>query len=298
MHGPSDSITLIDVPQKKNRYPDQARWLLRIAGLRAKKSLGQNFLIDDGIRDAIISAAELSDDDMVIEVGSGLGMLTNEMAKRAGRVVAVELDSSLARRLQQNLKRLGNVEVICSDILKLNLTEVLRGSESYKVVANIPYYITSPILQYFTHAAKRPSLMVIMMQKEVAEEITAPPGRMNFLSVSMSLFSRPEIVCQVPATSFYPVPGVDSAVVRFDMLIQPAANVDSIEKFLQFIHCGFGAPRKVIRNSLAIGLKIEPNEADKILTKVGIDPQRRPGTLLMDEWAAVYKAAGDNVCSK
>ena len=298
VHGPFDSDKLINVPQKKIKHFDHAGRLLHSTGIKARKSLGQNFLIDNSVRDAIINEAGLSVGDTVIEVGPGMGVLTGEIARRAGRVVAVELDGSLARYLQQKMKRLGNVEVICSDILKLDLMDVLHGSENYKVVANIPYYITSPVLHYFMNALKRPLLMIIMMQKEVAEAITAPPGRMNFLSVSMRIYSHPSIVCRAPAASFYPAPAVDSAVVRFDMLPKPAVNVENPENFLQLIHYGFSAPRKMIRNSLAIGLKMEPDEADKILSDAGIDPQRRPATLSLDEWALLYKAAGGTLCSE
>jgi 16S rRNA (adenine1518-N6/adenine1519-N6)-dimethyltransferase len=282
------------VPHKKARHPDQAHRLLRSAGLKARKGLGQNFLTDNNIRDEILAAASLSPGDMVIEVGPGLGMLTEELVKVAGKVVAVELDDSLAERLRKKLKSSDNIEVVSSDILKLDLQSVLKGAGSYKVVANIPYYITSPILHYFMHAGTRPVLMVIMMQKEVAEDVTAPPGKMNFMSVSMRIFSRPEMVCVVPAASFYPAPRVDSAVVRFNILEQPAVQVEDLEKFLEFIHCGFSAPRKKIRNSLSLGLKIEADEADKLLLKAGIDPQSRPGALLLEEWTGLYEARGES----
>ena len=282
------------MPHKKARHPDQAHRLLRSAGLKARKGLGQNFLTDNHIRDEILEAASLSPGDMVIEVGPGLGMLTEELVKRAGRTVAVELDDSLAERLRQKLKANASLEVISSDILKLDLAGILRGATGYKVVANIPYYITSPILHYFMHAGSRPSLMVIMMQKEVAEDIAAPPGKMNFMSISMRIFSRPQIVCTVPAASFYPAPRVDSAVVKFTLLDKPAIQVDDLDAFLEFVHSGFSAPRKKIRNSLALGLKIEPDEADALLLEVGIDPQRRPGSLLPEEWSSLYAAGRKN----
>jgi len=282
------------VPHKKARHPDQAHRLLRSAGLKARKGLGQNFLTDNNIRDNIVKAAFLSAGDTVIEVGPGLGMLTVEIVRQAGRVIAVELDDSLAERLRQKLKSSNNIEVISSDILKLDLIDVLKGAGSYKVVANIPYYITSPILHYFMHNELRPSLMVIMMQKEVAMDVAAPAGKMNFMSISMRIFSHPEIVCTVPAASFYPAPTVDSAVVRFTMLDRPAINIDNLEQFLEFVHSGFSAPRKKMRNSLSLGLKISPDEADELLLKAGVDPQRRPGTLLLEEWSRLHKAKEEN----
>ena len=282
------------MPHKKARHPDQAHRLLRSAGLKARKGLGQNFLTDNNIRDEIIKAASLSAVDTVIEVGPGLGMLTEELVKLAGRVVAVELDDSLAERLRQRLKTSANIEVISSDILKLDLNGLVNDMSGYKVVANIPYYITSPILHYFMHAEKRPSLMVIMMQKEVAVDVTAPPGKMNFISASMRIFSTPEIVCNVPPASFYPAPRVDSAVVRFTILDQPAVQVDDLDRFLDFLHGGFGAPRKKIRNSLAVGLKTSTEESDALLARAGIDSLRRPGTLLLEEWFRLFKIQRDN----
>lgn len=282
------------MPHKKARHPDQAHRLLRSAGLKARKALGQNFLTDNSIRDAILDAASLSPEDTVIEVGPGLGMLTEELVKKAGRVIAVELDGALAERLRQKLKAYGNLEIINSDILKLDLDGVLKKAGNYKVVANIPYYITSPILHFFMHASRRPSLMIIMMQKEVAEDVTAPLDKLNYISVSMRIFSRPEIVCNVPAASFYPVPSVDSAVVRFSMLEEPAVQVDNLEAFLKFVHSGFSAPRKKLRNSLALGLKMETEGADKILLKAGIDAQRRPGTLSPQEWYHLYRVKEGN----
>lgn len=277
------------MPHKKARQPYQAHRLLRSAGLRARKGLGQNFLIDNGIRDAILNAAALSSTDTVIEVGPGLGILTEELVKKASRVIAVELDDALSQRLQKKMRTIENLEVISADILKLPITDILKEERSYKVVANIPYYITSPILHFFIHAVIRPSLMIIMMQKEVAQDVTAPADRQSFLSISMRMFSRPEIVCNVPATSFYPVPAVDSAVVRFIMLEQPEIEVECIERFLAFLHCGFSAPRKKLRNSLSLGLKVETEITDRILLKANIDGRRRPGTLSPQEWYHLYR---------
>jgi 16S rRNA (adenine1518-N6/adenine1519-N6)-dimethyltransferase len=172
----------------------------------------------------------------------------------------------------------------------------LVGVSCYKVVANIPYYITSPILRYFTRADNRPVMMIIMMQEEVAREVTAPEGRMGFLAVSMRLFSNPEIILKVPADSFYPVPRVNSAVVRFNMLPAPALDITDIDGFLDLVHCGFASPRKQLRNSLSIGLKIEAAEADTILRRAGIDPGRRPGALYLPEWSALYREAGGRRC--
>ncbi len=269
------------------------RGQLKGAGLKARKSLGQNFLVNDNVRDNIIEAAGLSAGDTVIEVGPGLGILTEKLASHAGRVIAVELDDSLAERLTNRLVRFTNIHIINADILSLDLTALIKDG-TYKVVANIPYYITSPILRFFMQAELRPSLMVIMMQEEVARDVTAKPGAMGFLAVSMRLFSIPRLICRVPADCFYPAPRVDSAVVRFDILPRPAVEVGDVEGFLELVHAGFGAPRKQLHNSLAIGLGLEPAAAEKILVRAGIDSHRRPGTLTLDEWSALYREAGAN----
>jgi len=283
------------LPHKEKNSADRVRGQLKGAGLKAKKSMGQNFLVNEAVRDSIVEAAGLSDGDTVIEVGPGLGVLTEKLASQAGRVIAVELDDNLAERLTNRLARFSNIQIINADILSLDLSALVSGG-TYKVVANIPYYITSPILRFFIQAEPRPSLMVIMMQEEVARDITAKPGAMGFLAVSMRLFSIPRMICRVPADCFYPAPRVDSAVVKFDILPHPAVEVADVEGFLELVHAGFGAPRKQMHNSLAIGLGWEPAAADEILRRAGIDSRRRPGTLTLDEWAALYRAAGGAPC--
>ncbi len=283
------------MPHKYRETGHSFQRRLKSRGLRARKSLGQNFLVVDSIGEAIIEAAALAADDTVLEVGPGLGALTEKLADGAGRVIAVELDGGLVSRLRKKLAVHHNVTIVHADILKQDLHSLIEDS-SYKVVANIPYYITSPILRYFTRADKRPELMIIMMQEEVAREVTAPEGKMGFLAVSMRLFSNPEIILRVPAASFYPVPKVDSAVVKFNMLTAPALNIADIDGFFDLVHCGFSSPRKQLRNSLAIGLKIESAQAERILRRSGIDPGRRPGSLSLEEWSALYLAAGGGKC--
>jgi 16S rRNA (adenine1518-N6/adenine1519-N6)-dimethyltransferase len=257
--------------------------------LKAKKRLGQNYLVDQEIRDLIIEAAEISAKDTIIEVGPGLGVLTEKLAAAAGRVIAVELDETLVSRLRRKTERQAGIEIVHADILKVDLRNLLGGVASYKVVANIPYYITSPILHLFMHAELRPALMVIMMQKEVALDVTAGPGHMTFLAVSMQMFSRPVIVCAVPAASFDPKPAVDSAVVIFNMLKEITLPVGEMDQFLELVHAGFAAPRKKMRNSLALGMKVEPCEAELLLEEAGIDTQNRPGAVTLDEWVSLYR---------
>ena len=192
------------------------RQLLRQFGFKPKKRLGQHFLIDEAVLERILSAAEVSPGDIVVEIGPGLGVLTEGLAKRGARVIAVELDSKLVALLKKRLAAFPDVKIIRADILKVtprqllqdNLTasELVRG---YKVIANLPYYITSPVLRHFLEAQPRPSEMVVMVQKEVGEAIAATPGKMSLLSVKTQFYSKPAIISYVPAASFYPPPKVD-----------------------------------------------------------------------------------------
>jgi 16S rRNA (adenine1518-N6/adenine1519-N6)-dimethyltransferase len=277
------------VPKKTKTPSVEVKKTLSQSGLKAKKGLGQHFLVDEAVLKTIISAAELSSEDFVIEIGPGLGVLTAELAQSAGNVVAVELDSKLASRLKHKLSSLHNVIIINADILKVNLSDLIDRKNSYKVVANIPYYITSPILHYFIEASPKPSLMVVMVQKEVGKAIVAEPGEMTVLSVSLQVYSKPRIIAYVPSESFYPPPKVDSAIIRFDMLPEPAVKVADINNFLTFVRCGFRSPRKQLRNSLAQGLGIKQNEVTPLLTEAKIEPQRRPETLNLNEWQRLYE---------
>jgi 16S rRNA (adenine1518-N6/adenine1519-N6)-dimethyltransferase len=276
------------VPDKTTSFSAQVKNLLRQSGIKARKSLGQHFLIDESVLDAIITAAELSSKDVVIEVGPGLGILTRELARHAGNVIAVELDNELASLLQRRMAGLSNLLVINADILKMKPSQLLGGKKDYKVVANIPYYITSPVLRYFVEASPRPILMVVMVQKEVGEAIVAGPGKMSLLAVSLQVYSKPEIVAHVPARSFYPQPKVDSVVVRFNMLSEPAVNVKDMARFFDVVRSGFSSPRKQLHNSLAHGLGTKPAEVTPLLKQAGIDPQRRAETLSLKEWQNLY----------
>jgi len=273
---------------KTASFSAQVKNILRQSGLKARKSLGQHFLVDESVLDVIIAAADLSPSDTVIEVGPGLGILTSHLARHAGNVIAVELDNQLASLLQRRMAGLSNLRVIHGDILKLKLPQLLAGKIVYKVVANLPYYITSPVLRYFAEGSPRPSLMVMMVQKEVGEAIVAGPGNMSLLAVSLQVYSKPEIVSYVPAGSFYPQPKVDSVIVRFNMLPEPTVKVKDMARFFEVVRGGFSAPRKQLHNSLAHGLGIKPAEVAPLLKQAGIDPQRRAETLDLKEWQELY----------
>jgi 16S rRNA (adenine1518-N6/adenine1519-N6)-dimethyltransferase len=260
---------------------------LRRLGSQAKKGLGQHFLTDGGVLKKILSAAELTPDDTVIEVGPGLGILTQELVKSASRVIAIEVDPHLAESLQSKLSNFPNLTVLNADILELDPSELAKNSD-YKVVANLPYYIAAPILRHFLEASLKPKLMVVMVQKEVAQSMVAGPGDMSILGISVQLYGKPSIVDYVPAESFYPQPKVDSAIVRIDVYSEPAVAVTDIAGFFDIVRAGFSTPRKQIRNSLAIGLDRPSAEVSDILKGAEIDPRRRPETLSLDEWARLH----------
>lgn len=279
----------------------QTRELLRRLDLTPRKGLGQHFLVDGGVLGHILAAAELNDTDMVLEVGPGLGVLTRELARRAGWVVAVELDSGLAAHLTQEIAPFANTTVLQGDILRLNLRELLSHGGShpaeYKVVANLPYFVASPIVRHFLEADFKPRLMVIMVQREVAEAMAARPGQMSLMSVSVQLYAHPHIVVRVPPHSFYPAPKVDSAVVRLELYPEPAVKVSSVQGFFKLVRAGFSAPRKQIHNSLAQGLGMSPQDVAKHLEIAGLAPQRRAQTLSLEEWARAWAEFADELTS-
>jgi 16S rRNA (adenine1518-N6/adenine1519-N6)-dimethyltransferase len=274
---------------------ERTKRLLRRFGVRARKGLGQHFLIDEEALQKIIEAAALSKEDTVIEVGPGLGILTAELAQRAGWVIAIELDDRLAAVLQKALPY-DNVIIINQDVLGTDPASLLERKAApfpaglrYKVVANLPYYITSPVLRHFLEASVKPQVMVVMVQKEVAEAIAAGPGRRSVLSISVQFYGRPEIVARLPAASFYPRPEVDSALVRIDVYPRPAVDVDA-DDFFRLVRAGFAAARKQAANSLAQGLRLPRDEVAARLEEADIAPQRRAETFTLEEWAALYRA--------
>jgi 16S rRNA (adenine1518-N6/adenine1519-N6)-dimethyltransferase len=268
-----------------SRVADSIPALLRAYDLSPRKGLGQNFLADPVALDRIVLAAELSPADTVLEIGPGLGTLTERLAAQAGRVVAVELDGRLADVVRERLAGLGNVEVIHGDVLDMADLGFL-GPEA-KVVANLPYYITSAVLRHLLDRPDRPRVVVVTVQREVAERIVAAPGDMSLLAVSIQFYGRPRIVARIPAGAFYPPPKVDSAVVRIDVSEQPAAALPpgvSEAALFRVVRAGFGQKRKTLRNALSAGLSLSPARAEEALRAAGIDPRRRAETLSLAEW--------------
>ena len=203
----------------------QTRALLERFGLSARKGLGQNFLIDRGVLDKIIAAAGIENTDTVVEVGPGLGVLTRALAEKAGKVVSVELDRNMVALLRETMAGVPNVAIVERDILDTP-PESLVGESNYKVVANLPYYITSPVLRHFLESTHQPQSLVVMVQKEVARQIVARPPETSLLSVAIQFFGTPRIVSYVPAGAFYPPPKVASAILRIDVLPERRLSVE------------------------------------------------------------------------
>ncbi len=270
-------------------------------GLAPRKRWGQHFLTDPRILESIADAAEITPAETVLEIGPGLGHLTRVMATRAGRVIAVEVDAALADKLRADLADYPNVVIIQGDILEREPLEwrALGGdkfeagrepaSVSYKVVANLPYYITSAILRYLLEAAVKPRIIVVMVQREVAQRMVARPPEMNLLAVTVQVMAEVKIVRTIAAGAFYPRPKVDSAVVRLDVLERPRFDIEDTRELFRLVRAGFGERRKQLRNSLSRGLELEPAAAERVLARAGIDARRRAESLSLAEWAALYR---------
>jgi 16S rRNA (adenine1518-N6/adenine1519-N6)-dimethyltransferase len=268
----------------ENLPPLNVASLLRAHGLSASKGLGQNFLQDDDVLAQIAGAAEITDQDDVLEIGPGLGSLTRHLAISARSVTAVELDENLLPVLGQVLKPFSNVRVVHGDILNFNPADLMPRPD-YLVVANIPYYITSAVFRHLLENPPRPRRIALTIQKEVAERICAAPGEMSLLALSVQVYGKPSIAAKIPAEAFHPVPKVDSAVIRVDLYPQPLIPTEKLDKFFRFAKAGFSQKRKTLRNSLSAGLQISPAAAGQMLEKANIDPMRRAETLSIDEWA-------------
>lgn len=270
------------------------RALLRAHGISPRKRLGQNFLSDPAALNRIVAAADLSPHDRVIEVGAGLGTLTRLLADRAAHVTAIELDDNLVGILADQLADRPNVRIVHGDVLRI--PDLALPDRGYKVVANLPYYITSAVLRRFLEKEPRPRVMVVTVQLEVAQRIVATPGEMSLLAVSVQAYGKPRIVSRIPAGAFYPVPKVDSAVVRIDVDLEPTVVLEggvAQTALFQVARAGFGQRRKQLRNSLSAGLALPRATAEKALEAAGVNPSRRPQTLSLAEWAAVTRAISD-----
>lgn len=264
------------------------REICQLLEIKPARSKGQNFLVNENIYDEIVAAADLKPDDTVLEIGPGLGFLTMKLAKKVKRVIAVELDDKLANYLQMGIDAQGieNVEIINEDILKFNINR-LPADGAYKIVANLPYNITSIFLRLFLEAPHQPELMVLMLQKEVVERIVATPPEMSILAISVQYYAEAKVVREVKAGNFWPEPKIDSAIIKLEIKKDaPRASKD----FFRVVKFGFSAKRKMLKNNLAGGLKIPSKTIENLLIKQGFDPKSRAEDLLLADWEKLVAA--------
>ncbi len=269
----------------------KTKQICRLYGIEPRRSKGQNFLISEKVYDKIVELADISEKDTILEVGPGLGFLTAKLAEKAKKVIAVELDDVLSGFLKDAIKSQGveNVEVINQNILDIGLNSKFQTANSkLKIVANLPYNITSVFLRKFLSENEfKPDSMVLMLQKEVAQRITARPGKMSLLACSVQLYADAEIVLDVPSKLFWPRPKVDSAVVK--LRIKNERSRFDEKKLFQLLKFGFAAKRKMLRNNLAAGYRIKPAEVDLIMAEVGLKGSSRPQDLSIEDWLLLYE---------
>ncbi len=251
--------------------------LFKKHGIAPNKKLGQNFLIDGNIVKKVVEAANISKNDTILEVGSGLGTLTKDLAQQAKKVIAVEKDKKIAEVLKETLRDYKNIEIIHDDILKMNNPV----KEKYKVVSNLPYYITSPVIRMFLEQSNPPQQMTFIIQKEVAQRICAKPPRMNILAVSVQVYAKPKIISSISQNCFYPKPKVDSAIINISKIKKPK-GID-MKKFFKLVRAGFSSPRKQLANNLQ-SLNIPREQTKEALTEYGLDPQARASILRVEDW--------------
>jgi len=263
---------------------NKVKQTLKEYNLKPKKYFGQNFLINKRILEEIVQVADLKSSDVVLEIGAGLGNLTKRLAKKVKKVVAIEKDRRLVRILKERLSDFTNIKIVEGDIL-ISTTDHLQLGTNYKIVANLPYYITSPIIRKFLEYENPPKLMVLMVQKEVAERICAKPPKMSLLSVAVQFYSRPEIVKIVKKDFFWPKPKVDSAILRIVPLkiTDLFVNYQGVNKklFFEIVKAGFSQPRKQIKNNLK---KVFKERVETVLKQSKIDKTCRAETLSVNEW--------------
>ena len=283
-------------------------------GLKPQKRLGQNFLWQKGLLNKMVAAADLNGQDLVLEIGPGLGSLTQALAKKAKRVIAVEKDPRLIPILRANLREFNNIEIIEGDVLKIGIWKLIENCKlkikDYKVVSNLPYYIATAVIRQFLEAENPPELMVLMLQKEVAQRIAARPPKMSLLAVSIQFYADVKIIGYVSRKSFWPKPKVDGAIIKItphqlpktsDRLFfvrgQSREKKQFRERFFRIVKAGFSQPRKQSLNNLSQGLNLSREEVAVWLNQNKISPQRRPSEIVLENWLALTASAADDLFS-
>lgn len=269
--------------------PSTIREIKAKYGFQLSKSLGQNFLTDKNIIDKIIDAADIGEDDLVIEIGPGIGVLTAEAAQLAKKVIAIEIDKNLIPILKDTLGEFDNVEVINQDVLKTDINELIdnSGCKRAKIIGNLPYYITTPIIMSILERGIKAESITIMMQKEVADRIKSDPGNKTYgaLSVAVQYYCNINSVVTVPKEVFFPAPKVDSAVLRLDIRDEKPVSLIDEKMFFTCIKAGFGMRRKTLSNSLMGIGTFNKEQVKQCLSDCEIDEKRRAETLSLEEFA-------------
>ena len=258
--------------------------LMRTYGAWPNKDLGHHFLTDKNVLEKIVETAEVDKRDVVVEVGPGLGILTKELSKNAKKVYAIEIDPKIAEILSTNCISCRNLEIIRDDVRKFNP----QGIGRYKVVANLPYYITSHVIRKFLEAKNKPQTLTVLIQREVAERICAKPGRMSVLAVAVQFYGVPEIADLVSPMAFFPSPKVYSAILKIRVFKEPLFEDVDRNIFFRLVKAGFSEKRKMISNSISGSLGIEKKPVEKLLERAGVDPTLRPERLTLDDWHRIY----------
>jgi 16S rRNA (adenine1518-N6/adenine1519-N6)-dimethyltransferase len=268
--------------------PAQIEVILANHGLRPAKRFGQNFIMDPEAVGAIIASGEINKKDQVIEIGPGMGTLTRALCQAAKKVIAIERDPNMIGILRQTCSKFKNLEIISQDALHFDWNTI---SGSYKVVANLPYNIASHLIRQMLEAPNRPSLIAVMVQKEVGERIVAKAPDLNILGLSVQIYANPSLELIVPKTAFYPEPKVDSAIIRIELKID-APKPEEVQKIFHLIKMGFSSPRKKLSNNLSNGLGKEKSEIEAALEASKIDTMSRPENLSLEDWKVLINHLG------
>ena len=273
-----------------NPSPSPIQSLLQKYNLAPKHYLGQNFLIDEKIFNTILAVADLKKTDLVLEVGPGPGNLTEKLAEQAEKVVAIEKDANMVSILKDRMKKFNNIVIAENSILKANISQMVYPYSRWKVVANIPYYLTSPIIRLFLNQTLLPDSIILLIQKEVAERIVSQNKSAGVISVLVQFYGKVEIIDYVPKEAFWPMPKVDSAIIKiYDIKKPNNFSAEDIKNFFRLVNIGFSSRRKTLANNISAGLKMPKNETAKILENAKLSPNIRAQELSVEEWKTLFQ---------